>query len=163
MAYQYYNPYYQQQMPQPIQQQMPQPIQQQMQQPMPQQVQQPQIQATNFVTVPSEDVARNYPVAPGNSVTFKNENAPYVYSKTMGFSQLDRPIFEKYRLVKEDDVEPIKADPKEDENLKSKLIEMDKMKEEIEFLKAEIEDLKMDSHKILEEINKKPSKKKDGE
>lgn len=77
MAYQYFNPYYQQQMPQ-IQQQMP------------QQVQQPQIQATNFLTVPSEEIARNYPVAPGNSITFKNENAPYVYSKTMGFSQLDR-------------------------------------------------------------------------
>lgn len=150
MAYQYFNPYYQQQMPQ-IQQQMP------------QQVQQPQIQATNFLTVPSEEIARNYPVAPGNSITFKNENAPYVYSKTMGFSQLDRPIFEKYRLVKEDDVEPIKADPKNDEDIQTKLAEIDILKEEIESLKAEVDELKKDSCKILDEINKKPSKKKDGE
>lgn len=28
--------------------------------------------------------------------------APYVYTKTMGFSQLDRPIFEKYKLIKEE-------------------------------------------------------------
>ena len=62
-----------------------------------------QIQNGGFIPVPSEDVARNYPVAPGNSVTFKNENAPYVYTKTMGFSQLDRPIFEKYKLVREED------------------------------------------------------------
>ena len=151
MAYQYFNPYYQQQMPQPIQQQIP------------QQVQQPQIQATNFLTVPSEEIARNYPVAPGNSITFKNENAPYVYSKTMGFSQLDRPIFEKYRLVKEDDVEPIKADSKSDEDIQIKLAEIDIVKEEIESLRAEVDELKKDSCKILDEINKKPSKKKDGE
>ncbi len=64
-----------------------------------------QIQNGGFVSVSSEEDARRYPVAPGNSVTFKNENAPYVYTKTMGFSQLDRPLFEKFRLVKEEDVE----------------------------------------------------------
>jgi flagellar motility protein MotE (MotC chaperone) len=79
----------------------------------------------------------------------------------MGFSQLDRPIFEKYRLVKEDDVEPIKADPKSDEQ--TKLAEIDKVKEELESLRAEVDELKKDSCKILDEINKKPSKKKDGE
>lgn len=67
----------------------------------PQQVQ--QIQNGGFISVPGIDAARNYPVAPGNSVTFKDENAPYVYTKTMGFSPLDRPIFEKFRLVKEED------------------------------------------------------------
>lgn len=73
-----------------------------MQQPQQQRVQQPTIQQSGFVLVPSEQDARNYPVAPGNSVTFKDENAPYCYVKTMGFSQLDRPTFERYRLVKED-------------------------------------------------------------
>ncbi len=56
-----------------------------------------------IVTVRSIDEARMYPVAPGNSITFRDENAPYIYTKTMGFSQLDRPIFEKYRLMKEED------------------------------------------------------------
>ena len=80
-----------------------QPQQQQMQQ-MPQMPQQQQthIQNGGFVSAPNEAYARNYSVAPGNSVTFKDEFAPYVYTKTMGFSQLDRPIFEKYRLVKEE-------------------------------------------------------------
>lgn len=67
-----------------------------------QRVQQPTIQQSGFVLVPSEQEARNYPVAPGNSVTFKDENAPYCYVKTMGFNQLDRPTFERYRLVKEE-------------------------------------------------------------
>ena len=59
-------------------------------------------QQSPFVSVRSELEARNYPVAYGNSVTFKDETAPFIYSKTMGFSQLDKPIFEKYRLIKED-------------------------------------------------------------
>ena len=68
----------------------------------PAQPQQPQQMQSSFVTVRSEAEARNYPIAFGNSVTFKDENAPYIYTKTMGFSQLDRPIFDKYKLVKEE-------------------------------------------------------------
>ena len=68
-----------------------------------QQPQQPQqIQNGGLVMVHNEAEARNYPVAIGTNVTFKDENAPFVYSKTMGFSQLEPPVFEKYRLIKED-------------------------------------------------------------
>lgn len=67
-----------------------------------QNMQQMQIQNGGFVPVTSEEMARNYPVAQGTSVTFRDENAPYIYTKTMGFSQLDRPIFEKYKLVREE-------------------------------------------------------------
>ena len=66
-----------------------------------------QNQSNGFVSVRSEEEARNYPVAYGNSVTFKDETSPYVYTKTMGFSQLDRPIFDKYKLVKEESSEQI--------------------------------------------------------
>ena len=50
----------------------------------PQQMQQmPQIQGTqlrsDFILVRSEDEARNYPVAFGNTVTFKNESEPYLF------------------------------------------------------------------------------------
>ena len=68
---------------------------------------QPQIQNGGLISVRSEMEARNYPIAPGNSITFKDENSPYVYTKTMGFSQLDRPTFEKFRLVKEDIAETV--------------------------------------------------------
>lgn len=93
------NPYYQQ-MQNPAMMQQNQQMQNAQQQS--QQIQQPTIQQSGFVLVQSEQEARAYPVAPGNSITFKDESQPYCYVKTMGFNQLDRPTFERYRLVKED-------------------------------------------------------------
>lgn len=80
MAYPYY-PYYQ-----PVQNM------QQMQSVQPQ---------SGFISVRNEQEARNYSIAHGNSLVFKDENEPYLYIKTMGFSQMDIPTFEKYRLVRE--------------------------------------------------------------
>lgn len=65
-----------------------------------------QIQNGGFVSVHSIQEAFNYPVAPGNSVTFKDENSPYIYVKTKGFSQLEEPIFKKFRLIEESDTQP---------------------------------------------------------
>ena len=64
---------------------------------------QPQIRSGGIVTVANEDEARRYPVAPGYTVTMRDETKPYLYEKTMGYSQLDQPIFRKARLVFEDD------------------------------------------------------------
>lgn len=61
-----------------------------------------QVQNGGFVIVPHENDVITYPVAPGTSVTFKIENAPFCYTKTMGFSQLEAPVIEKFRLVKEE-------------------------------------------------------------
>lgn len=94
------NPYYQQMAQQQAMMQQAQVAQ--AQQAQSQQMQQPSIQQSGFVLVQSEQEARAYPVAPGNSITFKNERQPYCYVKTMGFNQLDQPTFERYRLVKED-------------------------------------------------------------
>ena len=132
----YYNPYFQQ--PQ-----------------MNYQPQQTQIQNNGFISVPSEEVARNYPVAPGNSVTFKNENAPYVYTKTMGFSQLDRPSFEKYKLVKED-VEEVS------ENSNS----LDELREKIGELNCELDELRSELNAIkksMEQPTTSTRRKKDGD
>lgn len=93
-----YSPYQNwQQMPQtqPMQQQFQQPVQ--------------QIQSIGYIPVPNEEVSRNYPVAPGNSLAFRREDKKYVYIKSMGFSQYDKPIFEKYKLV--EDVEPVIEEP----------------------------------------------------
>lgn len=115
----------------------------QYQQPMRQAEQtQPQIQNGGLVPVPSEQFARNYPVANGLSITFKDENAPYVYTKTMGFSQLDRPIFEKYRLVKEEPTDS-QTEPVENKGDNST----------IDKLKSEIESIKSDMGKLWDEIN----------
>ena len=108
---------------------------------------QPQIQNGGFIQVHNEDEARNYPIAPGNSVTFKDENAPYVYTKTMGFSQLDRPIFEKYRLVKEDDMPtqnpPVSAEIAQQTNNIDYALKTDltALQAEIDALKQRIEEL----------------------
>lgn len=59
------------------------------------------IQNGGFVTVQSEEEARSYPVGHGMSVTFRDENAPYIYTKTLGFGQFDSPAFERYKLTKE--------------------------------------------------------------
>ena len=71
---------------------------------MPQMQQQQQYQVNNgFVRVRNENEARTYFVAPGNSVTFIDDDSRYIFTKTVNMGQLDRPIFEKYRLVKEED------------------------------------------------------------
>ena len=125
----YYNPYY------PMQNNVYQPQQQQQ---IPQQLPQPQIQNGGL----TEEEAKNYPVALGNSVTFKDETSPYIYTKTMGFSQLDRPIFEKYKLVKEMPAEGSKLTEKavdDDDSIKSTI---DEMKAEIKRIWSEIEGIK---------------------
>ena len=110
------------------------PYQQQIQQPM-------QIQNGGLVSVRGIDEARNYPVAPGNSVTFKDETSPYVYTKTQGFSQLDRPVFEKYRLVKEEDVQETRQSTHEQYALQS---EVESLKKELEALKNSIKEEYLD-------------------
>lgn len=132
-----YNPYYQPYIPyQPTQGQI-------MQSQMPNQ----QIQNGGFVSVPNIEVARNYPVAQGNSVTFKDENAPYVYTKTVGFSQLDRPIFEKFRLVKEQDIqEPQKAEPT------AEAVEY-ALKSDIDQIRRMYDELKEEIHRLAGGVN----------
>ena len=101
-----------------------------------------QIQSGGFIPVSSEEMARNYPVAPGNSITFKNENAPYVYTKTMGFSQLDRPIFEKFKLVREEEETPVITDSKVETDNKA-----------LDDMKAEITALQNDIKALQDEVN----------
>lgn len=103
---------------------------------------QPQIQNGGFVSVRNETEARNYPVALGNSVTFKDETAPYIYTKTMGFSQLDAPKFDKYKLVKETPAEQPKLLQDEVFDDKAILDTVEGLKGEIEAIWGEIEGLK---------------------
>lgn len=93
---------------------------------------------SDFVLVQSEDEARSYPVAFGNTVTFKNENMPYMYTKTMGNSQLDRPVFEKYKLVKEAP-EEASQDARKPENDNGVI---QKLQSEIEAIWSELNALK---------------------
>lgn len=120
-----YNPYLVQ--PQP----MVQPQQMAPQQPQ-------QIQNNGFISVPNEDMALNYPVAPGNCVTFKIEGKPIVMEKSMGFSQLEAPRVERYRLVKEE----VKTPQIEPEQPKVNYLPSEEFKSEIERIWSEINGLK---------------------
>lgn len=124
----YYNPYYYQPQINPNQVMQNQP--------------QPQIQNGGFVSVRNETEARNHPVALGNSVTFKDETAPYIYTKTMGFSQLDVPRFDKYKLVKESTEEPSKLPQEDTSGSKAILDTIDGMKVDIVRIWDEIDDIK---------------------
>ena len=64
------------------------------------QYQQPQ--QASFIRVQSEMQAREWPIAPGNSMTFIDDNSPYCYTKSMGMSQFDAPVFKRFRLVEEE-------------------------------------------------------------
>lgn len=102
-----------------------------------------QMQNNGFVMVRSEAEARNFPVGLGNSVTFKDETSPYMYCKTMGFSQLDKPHFEKFRLTKEESEGEENRDCQCD-SLKTQLSEIESqissLWDEIDFLRKKRRD-----------------------
>ena len=102
-----------------------------------------QIQNGGFVIVKDINEAQRYPVAPGNSVTFKVESQPYICTKTLGFSQLDQPIFEVCRLVKEDNSAP-KEEMEEDISVIEylPLKDADEIKQDISELRSEIDFIK---------------------
>lgn len=109
-----------------------------------------QIQNNGLVNVRSRTEAQNYPVAPGNSVTFKDESGPFVYVKTMGFSQLDRPTFEIFRLVREEEAaESTRSDESE------KGIDLSDY-----ALKTDLAALREDFDALREEMRPKSAKKK---
>lgn len=104
---------------------------------------QPQSNMSGFISVRTEEDARNYPVAPGNSITFMSETEPYVYTKTMGFNQLDRPSFKKYKLVEEAETPQIQA-----ENIKAENLPPEKENAEFERIWSEIDHIKKDIKSI---------------
>lgn len=143
------NPFYQQNYQQNYQQ-----AQQAQQQA---QAQQPAIQQSGFVLVQSEQDARSYPVAPGNSITFKDERQPYCYVKTMGFNQLDQPMFEKYRLVKEENAETAQNLRSDDANENAVKDTSYALKRDIDEIWGEIDGIK---EKMKANGYKKPKKTK---
>ena len=117
------------------------------QQQMQQQMQQQQIQQNGLMPAPNEEYARNYPLAYGQSVTFKDEKEPFIYVKTMGMSQFESPNFEKYRLVKEE------TEVTKDDGLQKSL---DALREDLE---REVYDLRSDVTALAEKVQKMGKKK----
>lgn len=153
MNYNYYQqPMMPQQMPQPMQQ-MQQPVQQTQQT----QTQYPPVQS-GFVRVRNENEARMFPVAPGCSVTFIDESAPFCYAKTVNASQLDRPIFEKYRLVKEDDA-PVEG-PQKPVEMKTPDLSKYAMKTDVDAFRADLDAFRADIEAFRSDLYGLAGKKK---
>lgn len=108
-----------------------------------------QMQNGGFMLVPSEDIARSYPVAPGNCVTFKIEGKPIVMEKSMGFSQLEAPRIDRYRLVREEDAQNEQNLPQnEPKNNSTENETIEGLKSEIKALNEELEDVKKRLHEL---------------
>lgn len=107
-----------------------------------------------FVRVQSEEEARRYPVAPGGSVTFIDENAPYCYTKSVDMSQLDRPIFKKFRLVEESGNEATEQTNETSKTEQAPKINFDDFVKckDFENIQLEYQKLKSKVEKIQEEI-----------
>lgn len=113
----------------------------------PQYMQQPQKEDRfGIISVNGEQQARDWPLAPGSSLTFKDETAPYIYTKTMGFSQFDVPVFEKYRLIKE-------ANPNTQEEQKFDATMFDNLNKENSQTKETINVLENEINNIHGEFN----------
>ena len=117
-----------------------------------QQAIQPQVSSGTFINVPNEIAARNYPLAPGTSGTFINENAPYCYTKTMGLNQFDRPIFKRYRLVEEDVPQSAQSEPTASTTADGSIAIPDKITADIVALRALYDDLKIDVEILKESV-----------
>ncbi len=117
---------------------------------------QPTQNTGSFVSVSNEAMARNYPLAPGTSGTFINENEPYCYTKTMGLSQFDRPVFKRYRLVEEtDEPQDAQSAPTTSTATQGSTVIPDSVKADIDALRALYDDLKLDVEILKEDINGK--------
>lgn len=108
---------------------------------------QPQMQNGGFISVRSQKEAWDYPIAPGNSITFIDENAMRCYIKSKGFSPFEQPKFDTYRLVKEEPPKQAENAPensvKEDETTDIKYdakAEIDAITERIDALKDKVDE-----------------------
>lgn len=122
--------------------------QQNMQIPQPQ----PQTQSNAIIHVPSEEVARRWDVAPNSSVTFIDDSKPYCYTKSMGMSMLEAPVFKRFRLVEEAEAAPIS----EDQTVAEQPASIPQIDLSAYMTKAEFESYKSiieDMQKIVKELN----------
>ena len=120
----------------------------------PYQQMQPQAPQSSFIHVQSEDQARSWSVALGTSVTFIDDNRPYCYTKSMGLSQLEPPIFKKFKLVEE------AAENAPERPIESNSIDMSAyvLKADFEAVKALLDDVRADIDVIRKDLYNEPIK-----
>lgn len=96
------------------------------------------IQDNMIVSVQSEQDARNYLVAYGHSIIFKDENKPLVFYTKTAISQFEPPVFKIYDLVERTQETPANAP----ENVKPMDLSTFVTKDEFGALQKELQALK---------------------
>lgn len=96
------------------------------------------IQDNMIVSVQSEQDARNYLVAYGHSIIFKDENKPLVFYTKTAISQFEPPVFKIYDLVERTQEMPVNAP----ENVKPMDLSTFVTKDEFGALQKELQALK---------------------
>lgn len=96
----------------------------------------PPVQSSAPISVRGEQQALDWPIAPGNSLTFIDESAGYVYTKT-SLNQFDRPQFVKYKLVREDVQQPVDA-PQSNANAPAAPMPDYALKSDVDALRSEV-------------------------
>lgn len=151
-----YNAYYPQTYPQMMSQFYQNQIQQ-MQSQLPQQQtpQQQTIQDGGLVEVADETAAFNYPTAPGVTVTMVDKLREHLFTKTMGFNQLEKPIFKRYRIIEENEQNGAQSESKTEGSNNT----LNELKVHIERIDCEYERIKEDLENIKAKMEEKPRKK----
>lgn len=117
-----------------------------------------------FIRVQSEEEARRYPVAPGGSVTFIDDNSPHCYVKTVDLSPMSAPVFKRFRLVEEEEPQPQSAKNSDisDEPVKgidlsgyATIDDIRKIRAVIDAMQADIDKLRFDIDAVTEKSSKK--------
>ena len=111
----------------------------------------------DIIGVQSEQEARSYPVGLGRSILFRDETEPLrFYVKTMGNSPLEVPKFEKYRLVKDEDITELAPKSVETEN-KTEDIDLSAyaLKTDLQPFQNEIDAIRKDISTLKERTKKK--------
>lgn len=105
--------------------------------------QQPQV---SFMSIRGKEIAVNYPIAPNNTIIFRDELEPYIYVKSMGYSPLDKPVIDIYRREEPNLAQESTPKVKEDNST------IEKMQDDIKAIFDDIEGIK-------KKINTKPRRK----
>lgn len=104
-----------------------------------------QIQNGGIIPIKDENEARNYPVAPGTSVTFVDEQRKHLFIKTVGLNMFDKFDFRRFLIIEE------KEEPQEEKQPD------DRYSGDIEALKAYYEELKQEIAGLRKQIESKPA------
>lgn len=108
---------------------------------------------TIYMSMPNEQMALQYPVAPGNLIAFKIDNgdSKVLIEKSMSLDHFGKPICKRYKLIEEEIVDPNpRPQPQADQITREDLAAL---RQSIESINSRIEELRQQASKTVEVVN----------